>query len=187
MGFLALSLLVPLPPAPTIPVFSPQQALLSLAQCLAMGSDSASISHWKALWCHRGSHQSFHGGWPVQAMQSLLPDILAAIIFVDSLKFPLHQIFPLLFKVLLKPILQASLSAFSPSIHPYEPICQLPMPTCPQSNQDIASIPPSLRDPCISLGHSSLPCLSGSVDCSTFTLFLSTDIYNIMFFYYVCV
>lgn len=115
-------------------------------------------------------------------MQSLLPDILAAIIFVDSLKFPLHQIFTLLFKLLLKPILQASLSAFSPSIHPYEPISQVPMPTCPQSNQDIASIPPSLRDPCISLGHSSLSCLSGSVDCSTFSLFLSTDIYNIIFF-----
>lgn len=68
-------------------------------------------------------------------MHPVLPDISAGTILVDSLKFPLHQIFTLLFKVLPAPIfpgiflsilpchpsLWANLSSSNANLPPLEP------------------------------------------------------------------
>lgn len=106
---------------------------------------------------------------PVQKPYLMLPDVLTRITLIDSRKFPWHWAFTLPFPKL-PSFSHLSLDFFPPShLSPLIAPSFLQLPRDQGQNIFYFSF---LKDPCVPLESSSLPELSGSMDCNSIIIYI---------------
>lgn len=141
-----------------------------------------SVTGWRSSHDNWDSHQYYHRSWPVQDIHPLFLGVLAVVIPVDLWEFPLPQISTWTWEAPPSPPhLQSSLSVLSPL-----PTSKLILsPPMSQSTKEI-SIAPFQGNPWMPPGHSLLPSLSESKDCSMVFFYFRVYIHLWVNTYHVC-